>query len=152
MSESDFTTPAAAGKTAKPEKPYDDFPLFPHATKRWAKKIRGKMHYFGPWDDPDGALEKYLEQKDALHAGRKPREATDGVTIKELVNQFLNAKKALVESGELTNRSWQDYKDATDLLVSHFGKGRLVADVDPDDFATLRTKMAKRWGQSRLAT
>ena len=30
------------------------------------------MHYFGPWDDPDGALEKYLEQKDDLHAGRKP--------------------------------------------------------------------------------
>src|SRR5438270_4409040 len=99
MSESDSTTPAATGKPTKPSKPSPDFPLFPHATGRWAKKIRGKMHYFGPWSDPDGALAKYLEQKDALHAGRKPREATKGVTIKDLCNQFLNAKQSLVDSG-----------------------------------------------------
>src|SRR5271156_6622422 len=102
----------------KPNKPYPDFPLFPHATKRWAKKIRGKMHYFGPWDDddPDGALAKYLDQKDALHAGRKPRQQTEGVTIKEMCNQFLSAKQSSVKSGELTNRSWQDYKEACDLI------------------------------------
>src|ERR1700679_2754485 len=99
----------------KPAKPYPDFPLFPHATKRWAKKIRGKLHYFGPWADPDAALKLYLAQKDALHAGRKPREESDGTTVKDMCNAFLIAKQALVDSGELTNRSWQDYKDACDL-------------------------------------
>src|SRR3954447_19362281 len=102
MSEYNFTMPPAGGK---PTKPRPDFPLFPHATRRWAKKIRGKLHYFGPWSDPDGALKKYNEQKDAVHAGRKPREASEGVTVKELCNQFLNAKLALVESGELAKRS-----------------------------------------------
>jgi integrase len=144
------TNPTAPGEPVKPAKPYPDFPLFPHAAGVWAKKIRGKMHYFGPWSDPDAALAKYLEQKDALHARRKPREASDGVTIKELCNQFLNAKRNMVESGELTNRSWQDYKAACDLIVSHFGKSRLVADLDPEDFAALRNKLAKKWGPVTL--
>jgi integrase len=147
MSENHRTAPAP---TVKPAKPSPDFPLFPHATRRWAKKIRGQLHYFGPWDDPDGALKRYLEQKDALHAGRKPREETEGATVKRMCNRFLVAKLALVESGELTKRSWDDYKAACDLIVSHFGKGRLVADIDPEDFAALRKKMAKKWGPGTL--
>src|SRR3954470_12809157 len=135
---------------AKPNKPYPEFPLFPHATKRWAKKIRGRLHYFGPWGDPDGALAKYLAERDALHAGRKPREVSAGVTVKDLANAFLNAKQALVDSGELTDRSWRDYKATADVVVAHFGKGRLAADAGPDDFAALRAKMARWWGPVAL--
>src|SRR5262245_49783684 len=141
MSDAHSNAPAASGKPTKPNKPHPDFPLFPHAAGVWAKKIRGKLHYFGKWDDPDGALKKYLEQKDALHAGRKPRPDPEGLTVKELANAFLNHKQALVDAGELAPRSWADYKQTCDLLVRHLSKQRLVDDLGPDDFAALRKKM-----------
>src|SRR5215470_14253044 len=115
MSEAHPTAPA------KPVKPYPEFPLFPHAAGVWAKKIRGKLHYFGPWSDPDGALTKYLAEKDALHAGRKPRPDAQALTVKDLANAFLNAKQAALDAGELSPRTWNDYKRATDLLVKEFG-------------------------------
>jgi integrase len=135
-----------------PPKPSPDFPLFPHATKRWAKKIRGQLHYFGPWDDPEGALAKYLEQKDALHAGKKPRAAAESVTVKDVVYVFLDHKKALLDGGELSPRTFKGYNIATDEVVAHLGKARLVSDLDPQDFAALRKKMAKKWGPHRLGT
>lgn len=134
----------------KPNKPYPDFPLYAHAAGVWAKRIRGKLYYFGPWDDPDGALASYLAQKDDLHAGRKPREQTEGTTVKELVNAFLNQKKALVDAGELSPRTWTDYKEACDEILAAFSKGRLATDLRPDDFAELRKRLAKKWGPHRL--
>jgi integrase len=159
MSDRNSTAPAppvnppAAGlpiKPLKPAKPYPEFPLYAHAAGVWAKKIRGKVHYFGPWENPNAALQSYLEQRDALHAGRKPREAAGGLVVKELANAFLNHKKSRLDTGELSPRTWAEYKETTDLLVSNFGRSRLVADLGPDDFAALRDKMAKRWGPTRL--
>jgi integrase len=147
MSESNSTPSTPAGK---PVKPYPEFPLFPHAAGVWAKKIRGKLHYFGQWSDPDAALAKYGREKDALHAGRTPRPEMEGLTVKELANQFLNHKKDMLGEGRLSPRTWGEYRETTDLLVTAFGKGRLVEDLGPDDFAALRRGMAKRWGPVRL--
>ncbi len=149
MHKSDSTGSGFAGK---PQKPYPEYPLFPHATKRWAKKIRGKLCYFGPWDDPDGALAKYLAQKDDLHAGKKPRdqEVSTGVTIKVLANAFLNHKESGLKAGDLSPRTWKNYKETAELIVSQFGKGRLVSDLRADDFAALRAAMSKTWGPVRV--
>ena len=61
-----------AGKPAKPD---PAFPLWPHPSGRWCKKVRGRAHYFGKVaDDPQGqgALARRLEVKDDLLAGRTP--------------------------------------------------------------------------------
>jgi integrase len=142
---------SSSSANSKPSKPFPEFPLFPHATKRWAKKIRETLHYFGPWNDPDAALAKYLREKDDLHAGRKPRPDTSaGITVKDVCNQFLNAKAASRDAGEITPRTWKDYKDVCDILLKHFGKQRLLSDLTPDDFADLRKKMSKSWGPVTL--
>jgi integrase len=108
------------------------------------------LYYFGVWSEPDAALKKYLAQKDDLHAGRRPRTESELLTIKDMCNQFLHAKGSARDAGEITARSWQDYKDACDLIVSHFGKSRPVEDLGPDDFAELRKKMADKWGPGTL--
>jgi integrase len=110
------------------------------------------MHYFGLWADPDAALAKYNAEKDALHAGLKPRPEAGAATVKELCNDFLNAKQALVDGGELSPRTWDGYKTACDILVALLGKSRLVADLGPDDFAALRNRLARRYGPHGLGT
>jgi len=83
----------------KPNKPRSDFPLFAHASGQWAKTM-GQPIYFGPWEKPEQALEKYNREKDDLYAGREP-DRGDGVRLVQLVNHFLTSKKRLVASREL---------------------------------------------------
>jgi len=63
----------AGTKPIKPAELYQEFPLFAHASGQWAKKIRGKMWYFGVWENPEAAYETHKSQIDEIHAGRNPR-------------------------------------------------------------------------------
>ncbi|MGH7192514.1 MAG: hypothetical protein ACREJM_03155, partial [Candidatus Saccharimonadales bacterium] len=148
-----LTTAESTGKGTRPKarrKPHTDFPLTPHKhSNRWCKKVRGKLHYFGPWNNGDAqsaqaALEKWLEQKDALLAGRLPRSTSDGLTVEKLANRFLNDKRALVASGELSPRTWLGYHRSCRIVAKVLGKSRLVTDLRGDDFAKVRAHIAKR--------
>ena len=163
MSNDSTRKPRPRKAADRPKKPYPDFPLSPHASGAWQKKIRGKIHYFGRWAnrvngkliriDGDGwkdALEDYKVQADDLHAGQTPRVKGNGLTVADLCNRFLTAKQRQREAGEISVRMFGEYKAATDRLVAAFGKARLVDDLAADDFEALRDAMAKQWGPVRL--
>ncbi len=112
-------------------------------------RVNGKLERI----EGDGwkeALEEYKAVADDLHAGRTPRQTTDGLTVADLCNRFLTAKQRQREAGEIGARMFEEYKAATDRLVSTFGKTRLVDDLAADDFEALRDAMAKQLGPVRL--
>ena len=135
-------------KNGRPDKPYHS-PFYAHGNGQWAKKVRGITRFFGPWDDHQAALDKWLEQKDDLLAGREPRITGDGLTVHSLVNQFLETKDNLVKTGELAERTFEDYKSICVKLVEVFGRKRIVTDLRPADFERLRTEFTKGQGKNR---
>ena len=131
----------------KPDKPRKDFPLGAASNGQWCKKVKGRIHYFGVWANPDAAEAEYLRVREYLQAGRRPPsiEAV-GLQMSDLCNRFLNAKRAAVDSGELSPRTFQSYHAAAAELLSHIGAERLVSDCNPEDFTSFRVKVAKTRG------
>ena len=134
---------------SRPEKPHFGFPMFAHPSGQWAKKIRGRLVYFGSWrTDPEGtaALDRFNHEWPHLKEGRTPPpiDVSDGCTLRKLCNDFLQSKEDKLNTGELSPRSFRDYFKTCELLIQNFGKDRRVADLRPDDFRILRSKFAKR--------
>ena len=152
------STTARAGRqtrSKKPAKPYSEYPLFPHASGRWAKKINGKLRYFGRWAtqhkrklvrvEADGwrqALDEYKRTADDLHAGREP-ERGDGYELRHVLNSFLSNKQDKMDNGELSPQTFADYMVTSDKLVQHFGRSRYADKLRPDDFGRYRAWLAR---------
>ena len=133
-------------KRAKPKKPYPSFPLTVHNNGQWCKKIRGKIHFFGVWDDSHAALEQYLRQAENLHAGRQPRTSSvssDELSVKDVGNHFLTYQLQKVEAGEITARWFEDCRRVVDSFAKYIGPNRLVSDLVPDDFRRFRQRLSR---------
>ncbi|HMC65765.1 MAG TPA: tyrosine-type recombinase/integrase [Gemmataceae bacterium] len=137
------------------KKPYPEFPLTPHPSGQWCKRIKTphgwKMFYFGPLADWSGALERLKAEIDDLKLGRTPAARDkDGLRLLELLNRFLHFKRGLVATGELTMRSWYDYHQTGERLLKVFGKDCLVENLAPADFEKLRADYGTTWGPVRI--
>src|SRR5215471_13234751 len=124
MSEHSSRKPRRRKAADRPKKPYPEFPLTPHASGAWQKKIRGKIHYFGRWARRENGKLVRVEG-DGWEEALEEYKAV----VADLCNRFLTAKLRKVSSGELGARMFQEYKETTDMLVDAFGKTRLVDDL-----------------------
>jgi integrase len=128
--------------TTKPDKPWPGFPLYAHASGRWAKKIKGKFHYFGRWDDPGAAYTAYCEFRDAQAASSVSGPA--GYTLVDACNDFLTAKEDALLAGEISQHTFADYRRTCEWLAKHFGRDVQVAEMGPQDFTGYRSHLATR--------
>lgn len=142
-----MTNSTARKSSCKPDKPYKCYPLFAHASGQWAKKIRGKLFYFGVWADPDAALERLNCEYTYLKDGREPPsvDVSDGCNLVTLCNEFLQSKDEKRVAGELSPRTFRDYHASCEKLLEQFGKDRSVDDLRPDDFRKYRAVLAKSY-------
>ena len=126
----------------KPRKPYQSFPLTPHPNGQWCKKIRGKIHFFGVWSDPDGALARYLRTAADLHAGRQPPSlSSPELTVKELGNEFLAYQMERVSSGQIGARWFEDCRRVVRHFAKSVGVSRPVTSLSAADFQRYRREL-----------
>jgi integrase len=128
----------------------DKFPLWLHPSGQWAKKHRGHFHYFGT--DRDAALKRFAVEWDDIKAGRKHRPKRDetAAVLGDVVNAFLTAKRERVNTGEISDAMWGQYYATCDKVIDQFGRGRTVSDIQPEEFAKLRAKVATSVGPVTL--
>jgi integrase len=135
--------------STKQPKPKAKHSLWWHPRGGWAKRILGKVYYYGR--DEAAAVAKYNHDRPHREAGREPPSMdVGGLTVTEVANKFLHAKRQRVESGELTPRMWDEYRLACARMVDVFGRTRVASTLTPDDFGKLRADAASRVGPYAL--
>lgn len=107
--------------------------------KYWAKKIRGKVHYFGTvYDD---SIREYLRQKPYLEAGVAP--PLDQCTVATLLNSFLSHRKEKLDSGNLSQRTYDDYLEVCKLIAGSISKHNAISILSVEHFEAVRRGLAK---------
>jgi integrase len=130
----------------RPPKPYDTFPLFPHAKGYWCKKIDGAQVSFGKWAWPDrsayerswrDALDAYKRHQEAIALGLELRGGPQRIALGTLSDAFLTFKHSQVEKGQIGSAMFSEYRQT----INHFR-----------DFVGRETRLAALEGDARLIT
>jgi hypothetical protein len=106
--------------------------LFPHKTKRWAKKIKGKTVYFGPWNDWRAALKAY-----------EAFIVSGPITVTEARTKYVAYLESLLASEEVTSRHvnavWWTLKRFEKIV----GGTKLIGNLGASDYSRWRVELGK---------
>ena len=136
--------------TQKPAKPYDGYPLFAHSRGYWCKKFRGKQYNCGPWADPAAALARWHEIRNELEVGNELPAKKGQLTVDYLVNAFLDSKNAQLQRGDLSPKTFRQYKPIAAWLRDSLGAERAVESLGPADFKRIRAMFPQHWSTTTI--
>ena len=117
-------------------------PLFLHRNGQWAKKVRGKLHYFGT--DLDEALIFWSDNKDHILAGKQVRKShSDRPTLAQIANLYNAHCCVRVSDGTMAERSVRDTVKSIQRFLDIVGSSTCPEDLTPLDFATVKNKFSE---------
>jgi integrase len=84
--------------------------------------------------------------------GQFPNTGNQDVVLRVVLHYFERSKRELLDSGELSARTFRDYQRTASRLAEHFGGARAVSSLQPADFGSLRSALATTLGPMALGT
>ena len=127
----------AKSKAKRPKKNTTKCNLWAHASGQWAKKIKGKIHYFGPWADPGAAEQRYLQLLRHMQDAEAPIKPANETTVVDLCNQFMSVQSQRVEDEQLTRVTEQRFRRLAHTICDVLGDQTLLTDLSPAHFRRL---------------
>lgn len=126
------------------------WPLTAHSRGQWCKRITGAPYnpiMFGPLDDPNGALERYKQEKDDWAAGRNPRKMVSktGVNWGILTDTWLDLRESLVGSPIptlcISHKTYNSSAAAVTQLLTHVCRTGSPLKMSQSDWKELHQKL-----------
>lgn len=119
--------------------------MFAHRNGQWAKKIRGRMRYFGVVTDPETALRRYQAESPALHSGAVPAGVDAGNDLQTVLNTWLTWQKRRVDVGELAASTYRDDRMVAEWLGQTAGWETPIVELTPARWSGLRASLGEKY-------
>lgn len=136
----------ASKRKKKPKWPHKHVTsMYAHSNGQWAKRINGRIIYFGAWGDPDGALAVWRESEEWLYSTKGSPE----VTVDEIFNRWLGDQHSRVgaKKNAISTRTYQSYKETARYMLDKLGRSTTVRQLyyDPGRWTRIMRELEQHF-------